>query len=541
MLRPRPLDLGARIVFHDAHIVVVDKPAGMLTMDRITHGASGLDTRLAAHLGVQRVSVLQRLDQETSGLIAFGLSEEGTHALASQVDARTMGKEYIAAVQGQALPKGVLEDELDEVNGHSVVVKKGRGKVARCRVEAVQTRAGRGLLRVHLETGRMHQIRVQLASRGAPVAGDLRYGGCPAPRMLLHCERLSFEHPTRGTLRLTSGLPAVFRAWLEGAVDQECLLETSLAAAVERRHALLNSSDTTAFRLFAEATDGIPALAMDVYGEHLVVHLHDAEVEESRVLDHAHALGFRGVYVKRRPKKAQTLSAGDLEFFAPSAPLRGEPASDEFEVMEHGLRFLVRLGDGMSTGLFLDQREHRAKVRACASGKRVLNLFSYTCGFTLAAAVGGAASTLSVDAARRALDRGRANLALAGLDGPQHRFLAEDVFDVLRRLQKRGEVFDVICVDPPTFSTTKSSRWSSGAGWRELFADVAKIAAPGALILATSNDRRMPQVAFRDHARAGLAQASREAKRMVDSHAPLDFERPETKEPLLKGLLIELH
>lgn len=539
MLRPR-FDLGARIVHRDTHIVVVDKPAGMLTMDREKGGSSGLDVRLAKHLGVERVSVLQRLDQETSGLIAFGLSEEGTRALATQVEARTMHKEYVAAVRGRAMPKGVLEDELDEVEGRSVVVRKGRGKLARCRVDVLKTRADRGLLRVHLETGRMHQIRVQLASRGAPVAGDALYGDVAAPRMLLHCASLAFEHPTQGKVRFTSPPPTLFESWLEGAIEEAQLLETTLAAAMERRHALLASEETTAFRLFAEASDGIPGLAIDVYGEHLVVHLHDAEVDEARLLDQAHTLGFRGVYLKRRPKKAQDLSAQDMTLFAPSEPLRGEAAPSEFEVRENGLRFLVRLGDGMSTGLFLDQRTHRAKVRERASGKRVLNLFAYTCGFTVAAAAGGAASTLSVDAAKRALERGRANLAHAGLDGPQHRFIAEDAFDVLRRLQKRGEVFDVICVDPPTFSTTKSSRWSSGAGWRDLFAQVAKVAAPDAFIVATSNDRRMPQVAFRDHARAGLVQAAREAKRLVDSHAPLDFERANEKEPLLKGLLIEL-
>ncbi len=539
MLRPT-FDLGVRIVHRDAHIIVVDKPAGMLTMDRDKGGQSGLDARLAQHLGVPRVSVLQRLDQETSGLIAFGLSEEGTRALAAQVEARTMHKEYVAAVRGRAMPKGTLEDELDEVDGRSVVVRKGRGKLARSRVEVLKSRADRGLLRVQLETGRMHQIRVQLASRGAPVAGDALYGDVSAPRLLLHCATLGFEHPTDGRVRFTSALPPVFEAWLDGKVDEALLLDTVLPAAMERRHALLASAETTAFRLFAEATDGIAGLAIDVYGEHLVVHMHDAEVDESRILDHAHALGFRGVYLKRRPKKAQDLSAQDMTLVAPSAPLRGEAAPDEFEVLENGLRFLVRLGDGMSTGLFLDQRTHRAKVRERASGKRVLNLFAYTCGFTLAAAAGGAASTLSVDAAKRALDRGRANLAHAGLEGPQHRFIAEDVFDVLRRLQKRGELFDVICVDPPTFSTTKSSRWSSGTGWRDLFAQVANVAAEGAFILATSNDRRMPQVAFRDHARAGFAQAAREAKRLVDSHAPLDFERPNEKEPLLKGLLIEL-
>ena len=154
--------------------------------------------------------------------------------------------------------------------------------------------------------------------------------------------------------------------------------------------------------------------------------------------------------------------------------------------------------------------------------------------------MGEAASTLSVDASKRALDRGRANLANAKVDGPQHRFVADDAFDLLRRLHKRGELFDLVCVDPPTFSTTKSSRWSSGAGWRDLFAQVARVVAPEGVILATSNDRRMHQGAFRDHARAGLVMASREAKRLVDSGAPLDFRDAEAKEPLLKGLFVEL-
>jgi len=546
-MHPAGDDLGVRIVFRDAHIVVVDKPAGMLTMDRESGGQSGLDARLAAHLekvagfpfGRERVAVLQRLDQETSGLLAFGLSEEGTRALAAQVEARTIEKDYVAGIVGRA-PKGLLEDDLDEVDGRAKVVPKGRGKSARCRVELMQSRQDRSLVRVRLETGRMHQIRIQLASRGAPVAGDALYGGVFAPRMLLHAQRLSFVHPTEGRNTFESTLPPIFEAWLQGNVSEDVLLDAVLPLAMERRHSLLHNAETTAFRLVAEAADGLPGVAVDVYGEHLVVHIHDAEVDEAHLLDRVHALGFRGVYLKRRPKKAQDLSAQDMTLHAPPLPVRGEPAADEFAVLENGMPILVRLGDGMSTGLFLDQRTHRAKVRERAKGKRVLNLFSYTCGFTLAAALGEAQSTLSVDASKRALDRGRANLAHAKVDGPQHRFIAEDAFDVLRRLHKRGEIFDLVCVDPPTFSTTKSSRWSSGAGWRDLFAQVARVVAPEGVILATSNDRRMHQGAFRDHARAGLVLASRESKRLVDSGAPLDFRDADAKEPLLKGLFVEL-
>lgn len=531
-------DPDVRIVFRDVHIVVVDKPAGMLTMDREPGGQSGLDARLAAQLGA-RVSVHQRLDQETSGLLAFGVSDEGTRALAAQVEARTIEKDYVAGIVGKA-PKGLLEDDLDEVDGRAKVVAKGRGKSARSRVEVLQSRQDRSLVRVRLETGRMHQIRIQLASRSAPIAGDALYGDAFAPRMLLHAQRLALTHPTQGRMSFESKLPPVFDAWLQGNVSEDLLLDTVLPLAMERRHALLQSTETTAFRLVAEAADGLPGVAIDVYGEHLVVHLHDADVDEARLLDRVHALGFRGVYLKRRPRKAQDLSAQDITLHAPPLPVRGEPAAEEFAVLENGMPILVRLGDGMSTGLFLDQRTHRAKVRERAKGKRVLNLFSYTCGFTLAAALGEAQSTLSIDASKRALDRGRANLAFAKVDGPQHRFVAEDAFDLLRRLHKRGELFDLVCVDPPTFSTTKSSRWSSGAGWRDLFAQVARVVAPEGVILATSNDRRMHQGAFRDHARAGLVMASREAKRLVDSGAPLDFRDADAKEPLLKGLFVEL-
>lgn len=206
---------------------------------------------------------------------------------------------------------------------------------------------------------------------------------------------------------------------------------------------------------------------------------------------------------------------------------------------ERGVPFAVRLGDGMSTGLFLDQRENRRRVRERAAGKSVLNLFSYTCAFTVAAAVGGARSTLSVDASSRALERGRENLALSGLEGPSHRFVADDVFDVLGRLAKRGERFDLVCVDPPTFSTTKRTRWTSGRDWVELLAKVFAVLGESGAVLATSNDRRMTQGAFRAWARAAGEQAGVSIVRVVDLPEPLDFRAGPGEPPLLKGLWIE--
>ena len=165
------------------------------------------------------------------------------------------------------------------------------------------------------------------------------------------------------------------------------------------------------------------------------------------MLDRLAALGFDGVYLKVRPKQANTLVDTRKDELAPKQAVRGTSAADEIEVREEGVPYGVRLGDGLSTGLFLDQRTNRVRVREAAAGKSVLNLFAYTCAFSVAAAVGGAARTVSVDAAGVALERGRQNLARVGAtDEARHQLVAADAFDWLAGAAKRKERFDL--VDP---------------------------------------------------------------------------------------------
>jgi 23S rRNA (cytosine1962-C5)-methyltransferase len=546
------------IVHRDAHYVVVDKPAGMLSIERDAGGTISLVARLSEHLGRTRpLAVLSRLDQETSGLVAFPLSEEAQRLMAKATEAHALDKRYVAAVsiaRGGRAPSGRMEDELIERDGLVSVAKGRGGKRAVAHAKVLHTRGPRALVEVTLETGRTHQIRVQLAHRGAPIGGDGLYGGELAPRLLLASVSVTLPHPERGSLTVTRERPPIFDRWVDGTLTDLEAWHAALPVAIERRAGLFAaaraaSDATTAFRLVSESGDGVPGVAVDVYGEHLVVHLHDTPLSEAAILDALEGLRPRGVYLKRRPKKAQDLSKKDLEAHAPSAPLRGEPAPEPLVVRELGVPYAVRLGDGMSTGLFLDQRENRRRVRERAAGRSVLNLFSYTCAFTVAAAVGGASRTLSVDASSRALERGRENLALSGHEGPSHRFVAADVFDVLARLGKRGERFDLVCVDPPTFSTTKRTRWTSGKDWAGLFAKVLAVLAAGGAVLATSNDRRMTQGAFRAYARAGAEEAAVPLARVVDLPEPLDFRAHHVdrradaagpgESPLLKGLWIE--
>lgn len=202
---------------------------------------------------------------------------------------------------------------------------------------------------------------------------------------------------------------------------------------------------------------------------------------------------------------------------------------------------LVRLGDGLSTGLFLDQRGNRLRVRELAHGKSIANLFAYTCAFTVAAALGGAASTVSVDAAAAALERGRANLAHAGvLSTGEHSFVAADAFAWLARAARRGERFDVVIVDPPSYSSTKRGRFVAGSDYVELAAAAIAVLAPHGKLLACTNHRGIPAARFRrmlfDAARA----AKRDVAQVKDLVSPPDFPVPPGGEPHMKSALVSL-
>ena len=135
---------------------------------------------------------------------------------------------------------------------------------------------------------------------------------------------------------------------------------------------------------------------------------------------------------------------------APKLILGDSNISSRSVVMERGLRFEIDFSIGYSVGLFIDQRENRSFVRKSAP-KRMLNCFAYTCSFSVAAAIVGA-NTVSVDLSQKSLERGRANFVLNNLPVTGHRFIADDVFEVLPRLSRKGEKFDLIVLDPPTFS-----------------------------------------------------------------------------------------
>jgi 23S rRNA (cytosine1962-C5)-methyltransferase len=558
-----------RILYEDDDLIVIDKPVNVSThapdANRNDDAVSRLRLALAERDRVSEQSVYlgihQRLDRDTSGVLLFTQRKSANQAIAAQFEGRKVKKTYRAGVVGwpPKLTKGVLkhtlvpaEDGRMKVAGASVDRGRPRGRAgveAVTHYKVIERSGDRAILELYPETGRTHQIRVQVAAAGGAIAGDELYGREPAHRLMLHAARLALRHPTSGApLEVQAPLPVDLARWLVDptpavlptSTKDAGVFQSRLEQAIQARWSVGRAADTTAFRLVHGGGDGLEGIAIDVYGDHLLVHFFSDEAiaYKDAIVDQVASLGARGVYTMCHPKQSNTLVDPRTESLAPSLPVRGEPADKPFVIWESGLAFRVRLGDGLKTGLFLDQRENRRRVRELSAGKRVLNLFAYTCGFTVAAAAGGASRTTSVDASRGALDWGAENLEQNGLTGEHHALVDQDVFGWLKLAIKRGERYDLVVLDPPSYATTKTSRFSAVDDLPDLAARALEVVAPGGRLLACTNHRGISFRRFRKQMHEAGRLAKRSILQIKDLPDPPDFPTFPGSDPHLKSVLI---
>lgn len=547
-----------RILYEDEDLIAIDKPVGMSTHAADPERRDDAVSRLSLHLAerdgiaIDRVylGTHQRLDRDTSGVLVFTKTRRANPSFAEQFEKRKVQKAYRAVVESwpAKLREGVLRHVLvREKDGRFRVARSPRekGALAITHYRVLEQHGRRALLELRPETGRTHQLRVQIAAMGACILGDRLYGQAEAQRLMLHATSLRFEHPTTKRKRLIEApIPDSFAMALGKRpslpFESTAAIERAMREAADRRHWLGRMEGTTAFRLVHELADGLPGVALDLYGEHLLLHLssEEAEAEREKLLDAAWALGPRGVYVVSHPKHASVIVDPRRETFAPANAQRGEDAESPFHIEESGLVYRVRLGDGLKTGIFLDQRENRRRFRELAGGKRVLNLFAYTCAFTVAAAAGGAVRTVSVDASPGPLEEGRLNLQANGLDGPHHEMVAADALVYMRKAARRNERFDLIVLDPPSFATTRTSRFSAESDYRKVAALALALLAPGGRMLACTNSRKIPRAKFRRFLHEAVRDAGHVAVQVKDLPDPVDFPAPYGVDAHLKSALV---
>ncbi|MGQ0507432.1 MAG: class I SAM-dependent rRNA methyltransferase [Myxococcaceae bacterium] len=284
-----------------------------------------------------------------------------------------------------------------------------------------------------------------------------------------------------------------------------------LRASVLRRKPLRDDPVTTCFRLVNGEADGLSGWTLDWFDGVCALSFYDDVANEQALFDAVEeVVAPRALYVKRRPKEARVVATVRKDDLAPEAPERGE-AVDSLVVLEGGQRYRIRPGQGLSLGLYLDMREPRAWLRANVQGKTVLNTFAYTCAFGVCALSGGAARAVNLDLSRRVLDWGAENTTLNGHSVNPRDFIAGDVFDWLRRFKKKGERFDVVILDPPSFSTANKKVFSAATHYSSLVAAAAPLVSPGGTLLTCCNLAQLSSRDFSGLVTKGLVLASRNA------------------------------
>ena len=280
----------------------------------------------------------------------------------------------------------------------------------------------------------------------------------------------------------------------------QAFFETLFRQAKEKRSAYYQDELTTAFRLFNQEGDGFGGLTVDLYGDYAVFSWYNSYVYQIRkVISEAFRQVFPevlGAYEKIRFKGL------DYE----SAHVYGQEAPDFFTVLENGVLYQVFMNDGFMTGIFLDQHEVRGSlVDGLAMGKSLLNMFSYTAAFSVAAAMGGASQTTSVDLAKRSRELSQAHFQANGISTDDHRFIVMDVFEYFKYAKRKGLTYDVIVLDPPSFARNKKQTFSVAKDYHKLISQSLEILNPGGIIIASTNAANVSRQKFTEQIDKGFA------------------------------------
>jgi len=294
------------------------------------------------------------------------------------------------------------------------------------------------------------------------------------------------------------------------------LVARRLDEALALRRAVL-PDDLTAHRIVNGEGDRLPGVVVDRYGDFLVCQLFTAgavRLAGDVVAALQARLSPRGVYER---------SEGGVRAEEGLAGARGVLAGEEpparITIVENGMRLVADVLHGQKTGLFLDQRDNRLRVRGLSGGRRVLNAFAYTGGFAIAAALGGARHVVSVDTSRLALGLGEAAWPDNGLDPAVAEWIEGDVFDYLRAGRER---FDLIVLDPPPFVRRRRDLSSGLRGYKDVNLQALRRLAPGGWLLTCSCSQHLDRAGFRQVVAAAAADAGRPAQVVAEFGHPAD-------------------
>lgn len=429
------------VLFEDEDIIAIDKPYGINshTNDSKIGNSDfiqdGLIEIYEKQLG-RKLHIVHRLDQTTTGVIIFAKSQESAKKYAAYFFDRQVKKTYwFITANHSAEEKYEIEQ---------TIIHKGRELEAKTLMQRLKKSAKFELWQANPLTGRNHQIRIHAKAAKIAILGDEKYEGAIFPFLCLHNHRIEFPNG----LVIKSAPPAYFEnlKLLEDPLLAKLIFET------DRRFRLYGKNDleNQCLRLVHDKEGS--GFTIDHFGKTLAVSCFNENWTESdnRTFSlYAEYISKPLVVRLMHNRGKDPLNKSQFVLNPAVITLPIEPV---WTAHENNITYEIRSDSGQSFGLFLDQRLQRNWVLNNAKDREVLNLFSYTCGFSLAAALGGAKLVTSVDTNKNVLNWGRKNFEISQLDPTKYKFLLRDSLEFLEQNLKKNIKYDLIICDPPSFS-----------------------------------------------------------------------------------------
>ena len=302
---------------------------------------------------------------------------------------------------------------------------------------------------------------------------------------------------------------------IDGVFFQQKILQ-----AIEKRKAFFENEDTTAFRVFNGEGDGIGGVTIDYFDGYYVINWYSKGIyqfKEEIIQSITSQFPFKGIYQKKRFDV-------DGKYVEEDDFVTGEQGQFPLIVKENGIHFAVYLNEGAMVGVFLDQRDVRKAIRdRYAEGKTVLNTFSYTGAFSVAAALGGATKTTSVDLANRSKSKTIEQFSMNGIDYEAQDIIVEDVFHYFKYAVKKNLTFDLVILDPPSFARSKKVTFSAAKDYTNLLKQAITITEDHGVIVASTNSAAFDMKKFKGFIKTAFQECNEKYEILEEYSLPEDF------------------
>lgn len=504
------------------NFVVFNKRSGFRT-HKVNENQLGLVEVLTKKLK-QELFVVHRLDKETSGLIMFAKNKATAADLAALFESQKVKKTYYFLTD-RSYPdsKATVKSHIEKLDKKFInnAEKPDNSETRFTFEKKISEKVF--LWKAEPQTGKPHQIRLHAEKLGIPVLGDNEHGGSQWFRLALHASEIAFtlDKP----YHFTNELPYCFQNSMND-------LGSFVANEFYDLKQIYPLDKTQTYRLY-HRTNHEQEIRVDLYGQIVWVYWYKKDAPSEKDIRSLNEFcqneGYQ--YVIRHMINRGTGVGGQehKDLYYTDAP-------EKWTAQENDLVCELRRDQGFSPGLFLDQRDNRSWIKENAQKKSVLNLFSYTSLFSVAAGVGGAREITTVDASKPFLEWSKENFKLNNLAPEKFEFFAQDSLLFLQGSVKRNRKWDIIICDPPSFGRTKTTTWKIEKDLSVLAKLMWSCLNPKGTILFTCNYEKWSLMDIQKQFEKSLPKGR--FKFLDLPICDLDFEFPDAYDNLLKGLIV---